>query len=54
MALLYCTSCQYRFTPKRSPPTRCPYCAREGTLETAKMMQDLIDEAELDAGIAKN
>ncbi len=42
---LHCSNCSYQFTPKTGKaPQRCPYCSKEGCLEKAKEMQDLIDE----------
>ena len=40
-----CTNCEYRFTPKAAAPNACPYCAKRGTLQRVKKMQDWLDEA---------
>ena len=48
---LTCLNCDYRFDSSQAKiPAKCPYCDKEGTIEAAKEMQDLIDEvsAELD------
>ena len=42
---LYCTNCNYQFTPKTGHvPNRCPYCDKTGTIEKVMQMQDLIDD----------
>ena len=43
MAKLQCVKCNFEIE-KEQIPERCPYCAAEGTLETPKTPQELLDE----------
>lgn len=46
MAKLQCIKCNFEIE-KEFVPSRCPYCAAEGTIELPKTTQDLLDEQEL-------
>ncbi len=41
---LECQKCGFKITKDRIP-SRCPYCAKEGTLGLSKSAQDILDEA---------
>jgi predicted Zn-ribbon and HTH transcriptional regulator len=43
MVKLQCVKCNFEIE-KEFVPRRCPYCAAEGTLETAVTSQNLLDE----------
>ena len=40
--VLVCTVCKYKHE-KENVPNKCPYCAREGTLQKPQSAQDLIN-----------
>ena len=52
MPQLYCKKCNYRIFKDRVI-NRCPYCDSEGTLDTVKTSQDLLDEISFEMEEAK-
>ena len=46
MLKLYCTKCSYSFEKDRVP-SRCPYCAEDGSIREEKSAQEVLDEVEM-------